>query len=60
MGTNCAPLVVNLFLFCSEREPWVCLQFVIVVFPDYTHLLFFFNLLFPICSYFTESVQFLL
>ena len=21
--------------------PWVCLQFVIVVFPDYTHLLFF-------------------
>ena len=21
--------------------PWVCLQFVIVVFPDHTHLLFF-------------------
>ena len=41
MGTNGAPLVANLFLFCSEREPWVCLQFVIVAFPGHTHLLFF-------------------
>ena len=41
MGTNCVPLVANWFLFCSEREPWVCLQFVIVVFPDHTHLLVF-------------------
>ena len=25
----------------SAQLPWVCLQFVIVVFPDHTHLLFF-------------------
>ena len=30
-------LVVWLFLVV----PWVCLQFVIVVFPEYTHLLFY-------------------
>ena len=26
--------------------PWGCLRFVIVVFPDHTHLLFFYYLLF--------------
>ena len=63
MGTNCAPLVTNLFLM-GKREliallnlsswclvmveqlflavPRGCLQFVIVVFPDHTHLLFLF------------------
>ena len=25
---------------CFLALPWVCLQFVIVVFPDHTHLLF--------------------
>ena len=30
-------MVERLFL----AVPWVCLQFVIVVFPDHTHLLFF-------------------
>ena len=30
-------IVVRLFL----AVPWVCLQFVIVVFPDHTHLLFY-------------------
>ena len=30
-------IVVWLFL----EVPWVCLQFVIVTFPDHTHLLFF-------------------
>ena len=24
MGTNCAPLVANLFLFCCERETSCC------------------------------------
>ena len=33
----CLMIVVCLFLAVS----WVCLQFVIVVFPDHTHLLFF-------------------
>ena len=33
----CLVIVVWLFL----TMPWVCLQFVIVVFPDRTHLLFF-------------------
>ena len=32
----CIVVVVWLFL----TVPWVCLQFVIVVFPDHTHLLF--------------------
>ena len=32
----CLVIVVWLFL----AVPWVCLQFVIVVFPDHTHLLF--------------------
>ena len=38
----------NLYLFCKQKSnlhfptvPWVGLQFVIVVFPDHTHLLFF-------------------
>ena len=31
-------IVVVVWLFF--RVPWVCLQFVIVVFPDHTHLLF--------------------
>ena len=32
----CLVIVVWLFL----AVPWVCLQFVIMVFPDHTHLLF--------------------
>ena len=32
----CLLMVVLLFL----AVPWVCMQFVIVVFPDHTHLLF--------------------
>ena len=35
--TGCLLIVEWLFL----AVPWVCLQFVIVVFPDHTHLLFF-------------------
>ena len=37
LSSWCLVIVVWLFL----AVPWVCLQFVIVVFPDYTHLLFF-------------------
>ena len=32
-------LVIVVCLFLAVK--WVCLQFVIVVFPDHTHLLFF-------------------
>ena len=32
-------LVIVMWLFLAV--PWVCLQFVIVVFPDHTHLLLF-------------------
>ena len=32
-------LVIVVWLFLAV--PWVCLQFVTVVFPDHTHLLFF-------------------
>ena len=34
-------LVIYVWLFTVV--PWVCLQFVIVVFPDHSHLLFFFR-----------------
>ena len=36
LSSWCLVIVVCLFL----AVPWVCLQFVIVVFPDRTHLLF--------------------
>ena len=36
LSSWCLVIVVRLFL----TMPWVCLQFVIVVFPDHTHLLF--------------------
>ena len=39
----CLVMVERLFL----AVPWGCLQFVIVVFPDHTHLLFFGSKLFP-------------
>ena len=37
LSSWCLVIVVWLFLVA----PWVCLQFMIVVFPDHTHLLFF-------------------
>ena len=37
LSSWCLVIVEWLFL----GVPWVCLQFVIVVFPDHTHLLFF-------------------
>ena len=36
LSSWCLVIVVCLFL----AVPWVCLQFVIEVFPDHTHLLF--------------------
>ena len=36
LSSGCFEIVVWLFLV----EPWVCLQFVIVVIPAHTHLLF--------------------
>ena len=36
LSSWCLVMVVWLFL----EVPWVCLLFVIVVFPDHTHLLF--------------------
>ena len=36
LSSWCLVIVVWLFL----AVPWVCLQFVIVAFPDHTHLLF--------------------
>ena len=38
LGLYCWCLVIVVWLFLGV--PWVCLQFVIVVFPDHTHLLF--------------------
>ena len=39
LSSCCHLVVVWVFL----ALPWVCLQFVIVVFPDYTHLLCLFS-----------------
>ena len=36
LSSWCLMIAVWLFL----AVPWVCMQFVIVVFPDHTHLLF--------------------
>ena len=36
LSSWCLVIVVWLFLLV----PWVCLQFIIVIFPDHTHLLF--------------------
>ena len=36
LSSWCLVIVAWLFL----TMPWVCLQFVIVVFPDHTHILF--------------------
>ena len=36
LSSRCLVMVVWLFL----AVPWVCLRFVILVFPDYSHLLF--------------------
>ena len=41
LSSWCHVMVVWLFL----AVPWVCLRFVIVVFPDHTHLLFFNSIL---------------
>ena len=46
LSSWCLVMVVWLFLVV----PWVCLQFVIVVFPDHTHLLFG-----PIIYYLSQS-----
>ena len=39
LSSWCLMMVERLFL----AVPWGCLRFVIVVFPDHTHLLFFYN-----------------
>ena len=39
LSSWCLMIVMCLFL----TMPWVCLQFLIVVFPDHTHLLFLKN-----------------
>ena len=56
LSSWCLVIVVLLLLVVS----WVCLQFVIVVFPDHTHLLFvtfFFNLMQILSTYGQERVH---
>ena len=47
-------LVVVVWLFLAV--PWVSLQFVIVVFPDHTHLLFFIELSNILCLIETNAL----
>ena len=61
LSSWCLVIVVWLFL----AVPWVRLRFVIVVFPDHTHLLFFkwvllFLLYFLLCSFFAFKMSFYL
>ena len=51
LSTWCLVIVVWLFL----AVPWVCLQFVIVVFPDQTYLLFLFPDLTSFDMYFKHT-----
>ena len=54
LSSWCLVMVERLFL----TVPWGCLQFVIVVFPDHTHLLFFMGINISICSnHFHETVS---
>ena len=60
LSTWCLVMVERLFL----TVPWGCLRFVIVVFPDHTHLLFFMCLFaiviqqkFKLAKYFIQSFQ---
>ena len=46
LSSWCLVLIVRLFLMV----PWGCLRLVIVVFPDNTHLLFFFIILIFFCA----------
>ena len=41
---NLSPWCLVMFEWLFLAVPWGCLQFVIVVFPDHTHLLFFMRL----------------
>ena len=43
------------FVWLFLAVPWVCLLFVIVVFPDHTHLLFLYP--FQSSSLFSECIQ---
>ena len=43
LSSWCLVMVERLFL----AVPWGCLQFVIVVFPDHTHLLFLVSQIYP-------------
>ena len=49
LSSWCLVMVERLFL----TVPWGCLQFVIVVFPDHTHLLF---LLLNVCNHFSIAI----
>ena len=46
LSSLCLEMVEQLFL----TVPWGCLSFVIVVFPDHTHLLFLFNNFINMCA----------
>ena len=48
LGLSSWCLVIVVWLFFAV--PWVCLQFVIVVFPTYTHLLLFVVFIKHLCS----------
>ena len=56
LSSWCLVMVERLFL----AVPWSCLQFVIVVFPDHTHLMFFYCILEVMCLllFFTYSLRY--
>ena len=45
----CFPGVSFMVVWLFLAVPWVCLRFVIVVFPDHTHLLFLMSQLLCLC-----------
>ena len=56
LSSWCLVMVEQLFL----AVPWGCLRFVIVVFPDHTHLLFWSNFeITKYCGYVEYKVKFI-
>ena len=51
LSSWCLVMVERLFLAVSRG----CLRFVIVAFPDHTHLLFLISGIFPICNTFEQD-----
>ena len=56
LSSWCLVMVERLFL----AVPWGCLQFVIVVFPDHTHLLFLVDIMYHVAALIKIDILYIL